>query len=677
MAGSAKIELLISAKNTADRALKDARNDVRRLERDVRRASDSLEQTGEGRADVERLARSLDRARREARDLGTEAKDLQRKIDGVGDASRDTNVHMKKGTSASGGFAGGLGGIATKAGVAGAAIGAVVIAVKQAAEGFWRASEAAAAYEQAGIKNAQVFGAQSKMMKKWARQHAEDFGTSTRETLSYAAGIQDLLVPMGFQRKEAANMTKEVGNIIPALQEWDKQGRSTEEITDIVTAALTGETDSLKSLGIGISQNLIDKKIEAMRASGKLKGASEEEAQAMATLALIDEKSADAQKVHNKGTLTMAKAMKKLKSGIAEIKDSGLSVMVGVFRHLAGALKSVGIGGKKGGLQGIADWVKQNRQQIIGFVMRTISGVMRLGGVALDTGADWMDMASMAMSSVATTLDALSLLKPSLKDSANKAHNLANNFSSMATKSRAGSKKLNELADAVDKQGDKAFAAQRKNNAHRASMEKAGAAASHAKGKVGDYHAKLDGVPKTVNTTVDVKPAEGFGSSLMTALKGLASMSPVGLLARAGAALTGGDTPTPHARSVGPLPGGLGAAHALADAGIPGSRTIISAQRFHNLGSPGSDHAAGRALDLVGPGLNAYAGQVRAAGGYAAFHGSGPQRHLHAVPAGGGGTAVTQHITNNITAAQTVDVVAAMRRSQRVAAQSARELAAS
>lgn len=96
-----------------------------------------------------------------------------------------------------------------------------------------------------------------------------------------------------------------------------------------------------------------------------------------------------------------------------------------------------------------------------------------------------------------------------------------------------------------------------------------------------------------------------------------------------------GDTASPRR-------GLLGAAEGLA----PGSRTVTSGLRGWGLGSPGSDHAAGRAQDLTGPWLNAYADTVRQMGGWAEFHGSGPSRHLHAVgdtasphafPAGGGG----------------------------------------
>lgn len=104
-----------------------------------------------------------------------------------------------------------------------------------------------------------------------------------------------------------------------------------------------------------------------------------------------------------------------------------------------------------------------------------------------------------------------------------------------------------------------------------------------------------------------------------------------------------GDTATPRTRS-----GSW--AHTAAvvgaiDAATPGRRTMTSGVRGYALGSAGSDHARGRAVDLVGSGLTGFADRVRSAGGYAAFHGSGSTRHLHVavgdnVDAGGRGRPV-------------------------------------
>ena len=124
------------------------------------------------------------------------------------------------------------------------------------------------------------------------------------------------------------------------------------------------------------------------------------------------------------------------------------------------------------------------------------------------------------------------------------------------------------------------------------------------------------------------------------------------------------DTHSPRVRARGFAAHGtfsatLGMHHALGAGGI----RIASGQRNHHLGSPNSAHRRGNALDLVGSGLPSYAQRLVSAGGYAAFHGSGESRHLHAeypigdnasprISAGSSGHAgdtVTNNYTFNLT----------------------------
>lgn len=93
-----------------------------------------------------------------------------------------------------------------------------------------------------------------------------------------------------------------------------------------------------------------------------------------------------------------------------------------------------------------------------------------------------------------------------------------------------------------------------------------------------------------------------------------------------------GDTARPRAASGGTVGGNLArtsSVHAAIEAATPGRRTVTSTLRGHALGSANSDHATGKARDLVGSGLGAYKRNVEAAGGFAEFHGSGANRHLH------------------------------------------------
>jgi hypothetical protein len=74
---------------------------------------------------------------------------------------------------------------------------------------------------------------------------------------------------------------------------------------------------------------------------------------------------------------------------------------------------------------------------------------------------------------------------------------------------------------------------------------------------------------------------------------------------------------------------------------LTGKRTVTSAWRNHSLGSINSDHVTGKAYDLTGQNLGQYQRLVHANGGFAEFHGTLADRHLHVVPGSGyGDTAV-------------------------------------
>lgn len=88
-----------------------------------------------------------------------------------------------------------------------------------------------------------------------------------------------------------------------------------------------------------------------------------------------------------------------------------------------------------------------------------------------------------------------------------------------------------------------------------------------------------------------------------------------------------GDTSTPKAL------GATMSAHNSMDSMLTGKRSVTSSFRTTGLGSPSSDHKAGRAYDLKGQNLGQYASLAKAAGGFAEFHGAASTRHLHVVPA--------------------------------------------
>jgi hypothetical protein len=112
-----------------------------------------------------------------------------------------------------------------------------------------------------------------------------------------------------------------------------------------------------------------------------------------------------------------------------------------------------------------------------------------------------------------------------------------------------------------------------------------------------------------------------------------------------------GDTSTPRGGAIGDtstskLSQTMGR-HAAMNGQLTGKRTVTSSLRNYALGSPSSDHATGSAYDLVGQNLGQYSKLVHANGGFAEFHGSAANRHLHVVPGPGvGDTSVARPISS-------------------------------
>jgi hypothetical protein len=152
-----------------------------------------------------------------------------------------------------------------------------------------------------------VFGETFPLVNRAAEETAQAMGLTNAEYISAAANIQDLLVPMGFQRKEAAEMSTGLVDLSGALAQWSGGQRTTAEVSEILSKALLGERDALNSLGIDIKQAEVDAELLA-RGQDKLTGSAQKQAEAMVTLDLIMRKSTDAQTDFASGTESFAQA---------------------------------------------------------------------------------------------------------------------------------------------------------------------------------------------------------------------------------------------------------------------------------------------------------------------------------------------------------------------------------
>ena len=185
-----------------------------------------------------------------------------------------------------------------------------------------------------------VFGVTLPAVTAEAKKNAEAMGLTTSQYVAQAAAIQDILVPMGFQRKEASEISTQLINLSGALSEWTGGQVSATEVSDILSSALTGERERLKQLGIVLQQADIDARL-AEKGQSKLTGTMKQQAEAAATLELVLEKSTDAQAAFANGSDSAVRRQAELTAKIQEITEKLATLLLPVFEKLAAFAGSV------------------------------------------------------------------------------------------------------------------------------------------------------------------------------------------------------------------------------------------------------------------------------------------------------------------------------------------------
>ena len=168
----------------------------------------------------------------------------------------------------------------------------------------------------------------------WADEVAARMGLTATQAAGLAANAGDLLKPMGFTADEAANMSTEIIGLAGALSEWSGGQRSVEETAEILSKALLGERDSLKSLGISINQAEVDQRALTI-AQQEGRDAITAQDKALATQALILEKSTDAQEAYAAGGNKLTAAQNRLKAAFGELQERLARKLLPLFAKAA------------------------------------------------------------------------------------------------------------------------------------------------------------------------------------------------------------------------------------------------------------------------------------------------------------------------------------------------------
>ena len=202
-----------------------------------------------------------------------------------------------------------------------AGIGAV--AGGAAAAGIWKSTQAASDLGEQINKTNVVFRGSEKGIQAWAKTTGTSIGISQRAALEAAGVFGNMLVPMGFARKEAAGMSKNMVELAADMASFNNADPT--EVLDSLRAGLSGETEPLRRFGVFLNDARLKQEALNMGLKNAIgsNGALTANAKAQATYSLILKDTADAQGDFKNTSDSLANVQRTLK---AQVEDAGASI---------------------------------------------------------------------------------------------------------------------------------------------------------------------------------------------------------------------------------------------------------------------------------------------------------------------------------------------------------------
>lgn len=156
----------------------------------------------------------------------------------------------------------GIGGRSLIAGVT-----ALSIAVTGAGAGIYKTTELASDLYETQNKVEVAFRKSANFVNKWAKNSTSEMGLAKETALNLASGYGDMGTSMGLTRKEAAKMSTELTKRAADLASF--KNMEIDEINTALNGVFTGETESLKRLGVVMTQTNLEAFAKGMKKNYK------------------------------------------------------------------------------------------------------------------------------------------------------------------------------------------------------------------------------------------------------------------------------------------------------------------------------------------------------------------------------------------------------------------------
>jgi hypothetical protein len=184
-------------------------------------------------------------------------------------------------------------------------------------------------------KGSVVFGSSSKAILKWSETTASALGLSQQQALAATGTLGNMLVPMGFARKDAAGMSQKMVTLAADMASFNNADPA--ETLDALRAGLAGETEPLRRFGVSLSDARLKQEALSMGIY-KGKGPLDANTKAQATYALILKDTKDQQGDVARTSEGLANKQRALKAQYADLSATIGATLLPIGLKLVGML---------------------------------------------------------------------------------------------------------------------------------------------------------------------------------------------------------------------------------------------------------------------------------------------------------------------------------------------------
>lgn len=199
------------------------------------------------------------------------------------------------------------------------------------------AIKAAADAEEIQSKFKAVFKEQTADTQEWAKSFADNVNRGVLDTVEKLSSFQDLFVPIGFERKEAAELSKALVTLTEDIASFNNM--TSEDVALNLRSGLVGETEPLRKFGVTINQARLNTELLSMGIAGGVKTATEAQ-KVQGRLNLIMAATSDAQGDAARTSQSFTNRLKGLQGGMRDFLGAAGLPFIEFLSPIVGLLAS-------------------------------------------------------------------------------------------------------------------------------------------------------------------------------------------------------------------------------------------------------------------------------------------------------------------------------------------------